>query len=116
MSSKHVLTAVFASILVALLVATTWASTQQPVWEWQGLVEEPDRWWTIATLLDAYFGFVTFYVWVWFKEQRTLPRIIWFVAIMLLGNMAIATYVLLQLARLRHGEPVSAMLISRRAA
>jgi Protein of unknown function (DUF1475) len=116
MSSKHALIAVFASILVALLVATTWASTQQPVWEWQGLIDEPDRWWTLATLMDAYFGFLTFYVWVWFKEERALPRVMWFAAIMLLGNMAMATYVLLQLARVRPGEPVSAILSARRAA
>jgi hypothetical protein len=50
-----------------------------------------DRYWTIATLLDAYFGFLIFYVWVFFKESRPLPQIAWFVASMLLGNMAMST-------------------------
>ena len=36
--------------------------------------------------MDAYFGFLTLYVWVFYKELRRLPRIAWFVAITLLGN------------------------------
>jgi len=63
------------------------ASGRQPVLQWGGLTSGPDRYWTIATLMDAYFGFLTFYVWVFFKEVRALPRIAWFIAIMLLGNM-----------------------------
>jgi hypothetical protein len=42
---------------------------------WGGL-EGPDRYWTIATLMDAYFGFLTFYVWVFYKEMRWLPRLL----------------------------------------
>jgi hypothetical protein len=63
-------------------------------------------------LLDAYFGFLTFYVWVWFKERRFLPRAAWFVAIMLLGNMAMSAYVLLQLQRLRGDQGMADLLTS----
>lgn len=111
--SKTALRLIFGFILVSLFAYTSWASTQQAVWDWRGLVAEPDRWWTIATLIDAYYGFLTFYVWVFYKELRALPRIGWFVGIMLLGNMAMAAYVLLQLARLREGEPASAILAAR---
>jgi hypothetical protein len=111
--SKTALRVIFGFILVSLFAYTSWASTQQAVWEWRGLVDEPDRWWTIATLIDAYYGFLTFYVWVFYKETRALPRVGWFVGIMLLGNMAMAAYVLLQLARLRDDEPASAILASR---
>jgi hypothetical protein len=111
--SKTALRVIFGFILVSLFAYTSWASTQQAVWEWRGLVDEPDRWWTIATLIDAYYGFLTFYVWVFYKETRALPRVGWFVGIMLLGNMAMAAYVLLQLARLRDDEPASAILVSR---
>jgi Protein of unknown function (DUF1475) len=65
--------------------------------------------------MDAYFGFVTFYVWVLYKEMRWLPRVGWFVAIMLLGNMAMSTYVLTQLSRLRPGEDLSNLLSTRNA-
>ena len=73
----------------------------------------PDRFWTIATLIDAYCGFLTFYVWVFYKEQRWLPRIVWFTAIMVLGNMAMSAYVLLQLLRLKDGQNTSVILTAQ---
>jgi Protein of unknown function (DUF1475) len=112
---KNTLRLIFGFILLSLFAYTAWASTQQPVWDWQGLVTPPDNAWTIATLLDAYFGFITFYVWVFYKEPRALPRLGWFVAIMLAGNMAMSAYVLLQLARLRADEPAEAILLRRGA-
>jgi hypothetical protein len=113
MSTKTTLKILFSGIFLALLLYTGWASTRQPVLQWGGLTTGPDRYWTIATLMDAYFGFLTFYVWVFFKEARALPRIAWFVAIMLLGNMAMSAYVLLQLLRLRPDQEVSAILAMR---
>ena len=112
---KTVLRLLFGGIFVTLLAYTTWASTQQPVWAWRGPFESPDRWWTLATLIDAYYGFLTFYAWVFYKEPRALPRAGWFVAIMLFGNMAMSAYVLLQLARLRDDEPAAAILMRRAA-
>jgi len=112
---KNTLRLLFGFIFLSLLAYTSWASTQQPVWEWQGLVTPPDNAWTIATLVDAYYGFVTFYVWVFYKEPRALPRLGWFVAIMLAGNMAMSAYVLLQLAKLRADEPAEAILLRRNA-
>mgnify|MGYP000213689906 CR=1 FL=1 len=109
--NKTVLRLLFGFIFLSLLGYTSWASTQQPLWEWQGLINPPDRWWTIATLIDAYYAFITFYVWVFYKETTSTGRLGWFVAIMLLGNMAMAGYVLLQLARLKPGEPVANILI-----
>jgi len=113
MTARTGLRLLFGFILVSLACYTSWASTQQAVWDWQGLVTPPDRWWTIATLIDAYYGFITFYVWVFYKERSAAGRAGWFVAIMLLGNMAMAAYVLRELSRLRDGEPVSAMLLRR---
>jgi hypothetical protein len=113
LTARNTLIVLFSAILVSLLAFTSWASIQQPVWEWQGLISDPDRWWTIATLMDAYFGFITFFVWVCFKERSFIARLGWFIAIMLLGNMAMAAYVLLQIARLRPDEPVSAILLPR---
>jgi len=113
MPTKAVLRTLFSCILLTLLVYTGWASTRQSVLQWGGLTTGPDRYWTIATMLDAYFGFLTFYVWVFYKEMRWLPRIAWFVAIMLFGNMAMASYVLLQLSRLPGDSPLPAMLAGR---
>jgi hypothetical protein len=113
MSTKTTLKILFSCILLTLLIYTAWASGRQPVLQWGGLTSGPDRYWTIATLMDAYFGFLTFYVWVFFKEVRLLPRIAWFIAIMLLGNMAMSAYVLVQLLRLRPDQDARAILSTR---
>ena len=113
MPSRTTLKILFSCVFLSLLIYTGWASTRQPVLQWGGLTEGPDRYWTIATLMDAYFGFLTFYVWVFFKEPRRLPRIAWFIAIMLLGNMAVSAYILLQLWRLRPDQAVSSILSAR---
>jgi hypothetical protein len=113
MTSKIKLIVLFASILAVMIVYTGYATTQQSMFEWTGMTQGQNRYWTIATMFDAYFGFLTFYVWVFYKERRWLPRVAWFVAIMVLGNMAMASYVLLQLARLRKDEPASAILAAR---
>jgi hypothetical protein len=102
MNTRALLQILFAAIALSLLAYTLWASNQQPVW-------------TIATLIDAYYGFITFFVWVCFKERGWLARVLWFVAIMTLGNMAMASYVLWQLHKLPAGAPASDILISRGA-
>jgi hypothetical protein len=114
MTSKTSLKILFTVILLTMIVYTGYASTQQNMFKWGGMTG-PDRYWTIATIFDAYFGFLTFYVWVFYKERRWVPRIAWFIGIMLLGNIAMASYVLLQLTRLRKDEPASAVLAARNA-
>jgi uncharacterized membrane protein YczE len=113
MHSRAGLRILFAIILVSMIVVTSWASLRQPVWEWGGLTQRPDNGWTIATLFDAYFGFITFYVWLAYKERRWLPRLGWLVAILLLGNMAMSAYVLLQLRRVPRDEPMATLLTAR---
>jgi len=110
---KRALQILFGFILVSLTTYTLWVSTRQPVWHWHGLTTPPDNLWTIATLIDAYYGFITFYVWVLWKETRALPRALWFAAVMLLGNIAMSAYVLRQLARLEHTDSMSTLLSAR---
>jgi len=69
--------------------------------------------WAMATLYDAYFGFVTFYAWVFYKERSAWARGLWFVLIMGLGNIAMSFYVLIQLFRLRPDEPAATILRRR---
>jgi uncharacterized membrane protein YbjE (DUF340 family) len=71
--------------------------------------------WAVATLYDAYFGFVTFYVWVCYKERSMWARVLWFLLIMGLGNIAMSFYVLIQLFRLRPEDPAAAILRRREA-
>jgi hypothetical protein len=115
MTARNALRLLFTTILAVMLFVTVQASLHQPVWAWRGLVDGPDRWWTIATLADAYCGFLTFYAWVFYKERSGIGRAGWFLAIMLLGNLAMATYVLLQLGRLRDDQPLEQLLLRESA-
>ena len=110
---KRPLQWLFGFILVSLTAYNLWVCTRQSVLDWGGLITPPDNLWTIATLIDAYFGFLTFYVWVLWKETRYGPRVLWFVAIMLLGNIAMSAYVLRQLHRLGPTEPPDSLLAAR---
>jgi Protein of unknown function (DUF1475) len=113
MHHKTPLKVLFCGILLTMIAATVWASLRQPIQNWGGLTTGPDRYWTIATTLDAYCGFLTFYAWVFYKESRWLRRVGWFLAIMLLGNIAMSVYVLRQLMREKVNQPSSDLLLAR---
>lgn len=98
----------FIGILAIMTIATVSASLARPVWDNGALLRDP---WFVATLCDAYCGFLTFFAWVAYREQSMISRLLWFVAIMLLGNFAMASYVLLGLFRLAPDQPVSAILL-----
>lgn len=113
MTQRRLLQLLFVAILAAMLAVTTWASLKVSLWgAWPDFVENP---WAIATLFDAYFGFVTFYVWVAWRERTALSRAVWFALIMCLGNIAMAVYVLLQLSALGAGEPAASILARKPA-
>ncbi len=109
---KAALAALFAGILAVMLGVTTWASLRIPIWRAGPDIADP---WSIATLVDAYAGFLTFFVWVAYRETRLSVKVLWFVLIMALGNIAMSIYVLRELARLPPGAPVSRLLEKRRA-
>ncbi len=50
--------------------------------------------WGLATMFDAYFGFLAFWLYVAWRERSGLSRVLWLVALMALGNFAIAAYAL----------------------
>jgi hypothetical protein len=87
----------FALVLVVMVGLTTWASLHENVVRaFVRLAQDP---WGLATLADAYFAFLTFWLWVAWKEGRWVPSLAWLVAILLLGNLAIAAYVMIELLR-----------------
>ncbi|HMP74911.1 MAG TPA: DUF1475 family protein [Kiritimatiellia bacterium] len=113
MNTKQLLQLIFGLIIAGMLWVTTRASLDRGVFTAAGeLMGDP---WFLATLFDAYFGFLTFYVWVFYKEATLAGRLIWFFLIMALGNFAMAFYVLRELHRLAPGQPVSAILLRRTA-
>ncbi len=102
-----------AFVLIAMLAVTTWASLQIPLWETPRAVATHP--WFIATLFDTYFAFLTFYVWLAYKETSNLARVAWLVAILLLGNIAMAIYLLRELFRLPANATMEDLLLRRKA-
>jgi hypothetical protein len=102
----------FIIVLGSMLWVTSWASLQCPLFGVpRDVFTHP---WFIATLFDAYWGFITFFVWVCYKQTSWLARGAWFVAIMLLGNIAMAVYCLSELFNLPKEGRLADLLTVRR--
>jgi len=102
---------IFIAVLGSMLWVTGWASLRVSVLAIpRDVLTHP---WFIATLFDAYFGFLTFYVWQAWKEQSLAARVLWFVAVMLLGNLAMSIYLLVELFRIKEFAQLTDV-ISRR--
>lgn len=111
---------VFASAaLAALIGVSVWATSHIGVIPAiRDLLDNPTAVynpWFIATLFDAYFGFLWFWLWVAYKEPHWVVRGIWLILILVLGNMAMAAYVLLALARLPADATIEDLLLRRKA-
>ncbi len=98
-------------VLVSMLAVTGWASSVQALWKIPA--EVAGNPWFIATLFDAYFGFLFFWLWTAYKERTWPARMGWLVGILLLGNIAMAVYVLIQTFRLPADAPVERLLLRR---
>lgn len=103
----------FIFVLVSMLAVTGWASGQCALWAIPPeVLGHP---WFIATLFDAYWGFLAFYCWVFYKETSLLARVGWLIGILLLGNIAMAIYALIQLFRVPLSARAEEVLLRRHA-
>jgi hypothetical protein len=110
---KLFLKALFSAILVFMVVMTVRTSLQQSLWAaWGSFAQAP---WAMATLYDAYCGFITFFCWVAWRERTLAVKLVWLVLIMALGNIAMSLYVLIQLFALRADEGVSGLFRQKTA-
>jgi hypothetical protein len=102
----------FIVVLVSMFAVTGWASTEVALWNTPRAVATHP--WFIATLFDTYFAFLTFYVWLAYKETGLGARIGWLLGILLLGNIAMATYMLIQLFRVPLTATLEDVLLRRK--
>jgi hypothetical protein len=112
MSSKTpiiVLRGIMIFILLGMIALTVVAVREAPLSE-AGAVLWEDAWFRL-TLADAYFGFLVVYLWVWYKERKLGSRAAWLVLFVTLGNMAVATYILIQLFKVRQGDLAESLLL-----
>jgi hypothetical protein len=101
---KTVLKLLFGGIFIWMILLTIRTSMAVSLWSaWDSFGANP---WAVATLYDAYFGFLTFWIWVAYKEEKLWVSLLWLVLILCLGNIAMSLYVLIQLFRLKPNQPV----------
>lgn len=110
----RLLKAFFITVLLGMLAVTLWASLHENVGV--GLLKVLREPWAAATLADAYCGFLTFFLWVCYKEGCVFNRLGWFVAILIFGNIAMASYALIELWRLPPGAGPAEFLARRKDA
>jgi predicted permease len=103
------LRAASAAVVLTMLCVTSWASVQLPLWQTpREVVLHP---WFIATMFDTYFGFLTFYVWLAYRETAWLARVLWLLAILLLGNIAMSGYIAWVVWRLPSDAALARLLL-----
>ena len=108
----------FVGIFCFMVWGNVNAALQQPLFTGTHINPEVTRQfhespWAVATLYDAYCGFITFFVWVCFKERSLVAKVLWFILIMALGNIAMSAYMLIQLFKLKCEEPLTNLVLSR---
>jgi hypothetical protein len=102
----------FCGIIASMLAVTGWASSLCAIFAIpREVFTHP---WFIATLFDAYWAFITFFVWVAWKERSTAARVLWFIAIILWGNLAMAPYFLVELFRIQRSDQLNEVFTTRR--
>lgn len=102
-----------AAVFLVLSAATGWASLEANVAA--GFRQVAASRWGLATLVDAYAGFTWFWLWIAYRERTWGRRLLWLVLVYALGNLAMAAYVVIQLADLRPGDGPDALLLRRPA-
>jgi hypothetical protein len=101
----------FLTILGSMLAVTSWASLQCALFAIPREVATHP--WFIATLVDAYWAFITFYVWAAWKEQGMAARGLWLLAVLALGNIAMAVNILSELFAVKPTDDL-ALVFTRR--
>lgn len=88
----------FAVVTVTMIAVAWWASKQCALWAIpKETIGHP---WFIATLVDTYFAFFFFYVWVLYRDPSVLVKVLMLPLIICLGNIAMGAYALIVLFRL----------------
>jgi hypothetical protein len=99
----------YATVLLTMIGVTLWAGLKggNVLPATFALWSDP---WGRATLVDTYFAFTTIFLWICYKEKSWAARGLWFVLIMALGNLAVASYMLMKLSRLKPKDGIKEFL------
>ncbi len=94
--------------MVGLVIATSIKSNmfELPAY----VVNEP---WFKTTLVDFYFNIAILSAWVIYRERTARARVLWVFSFIILGSIATAFYVFLQIMRLKPGEGLEKVLLRK---
>lgn len=81
------------------VISTSMHSNLFEQWNFLGTIP-----WMRATLWDFYANVTVIFLWVCYKENSILLRLIWLILLVALGSIASCAYVLIQLFRLKKNE------------
>lgn len=104
----QVLSALMSVAMVAIVIFTSMQSNMFALP--QEVINEP---WFKTTLVDFYFNIVILSAWVLYRERTWWAGLLWVVAFVVLGSIATAFYVFLQLSGLKSGDNLSKALLKK---
>ncbi len=112
------ITALYSVIaILGLVLVSTWATSHVSIVPAiQDLIARPSgdfNPWLMATLFDAYFGFLWFWLWIAYKETGWGARLLWLVLVLCLGNIAMGAYMLIRIWKLPKGATIEDLLLRR---
>ncbi len=84
-----------------VVIITSMASNLFSQWDFLGGIP-----WMRATLWDFYANVLVIFVWLCYKENKLMLKIIWLILLVTLGSIASCAYVLIQLFKLKPGEGI----------
>jgi hypothetical protein len=131
MTSRRAIALYFILVLVAMTWVSWYASTAPTITSLpqyaaiagkeginviDGFVTVCSEPWGLATMFDAYFGFMAFWLYTAWRARTFGARLGWLVALLLLGNFAIAAYVLLCLKQSGDETDLGKVFFTRKAA
>ncbi len=100
---KNFMIVFFCGVLTWMLGMTFWASAQENVWVGLQYLFR-DRW-AIATLSDTYMSFFIIYLWMAYKQNSWVARIVWFLLVCSWGSIAVSIYALFEIRRISSLPP-----------
>ena len=92
MNSVIILRVVAAALLVALIAGSIWAQGQEGLW--QGLIALAMQPWGSVTLMDLSGGLLMASLWIAVREPKRGLVPLWWLGLLMLGNMATLAFVL----------------------
>lgn len=98
------LAVLLAALIVGLLVLFVVSMREMSLLA--GLRNVASTWWGITTLADLGIGLVVVALWMIALERRPMRAFAWILALLLLGNLTTAVYLLLRCRRASHVRDV----------